>query len=67
MEPSSIFKNILKSVEDSNLNYKMTKTNFSAVISLKCSFVKRFGTNKNLEVCVNETEKVDTKLRTQNL
>ena len=37
------FETLLKNVQESNLNYSVQKTPFSAVISLKCSFIKRFS------------------------
>ena len=43
MAASNVFTNMLKSIEESELNYSMTKTPFSVKISLKCSFVKRFN------------------------
>ena len=43
MDATSIFSDLLKKIEDSNLNYVMNKTPFSASISIKCSFIKRFG------------------------
>ena len=42
MAATEVFQNILKCIESSNLNYSMTKTPFSASISLKSSFIKRF-------------------------
>ena len=41
------FEHLLKSIEESNLNYSIQKTPFSATISLKCSFVKRFSDSLN--------------------
>ena len=43
MDASNVFKNMLRNIEDSKLNYSMSRTPFSASISLKCSFAKRFG------------------------
>ena len=43
MEPNKIFNDVLKTIETSNLNYSMTKTPFSAMVSIKSSFVNRFG------------------------
>ena len=43
MAAKTIFNDLLKSIEDSNLNYVMSKTPFSAAISIKSSFIKRFG------------------------
>jgi myosin heavy subunit len=42
MDASQSFTNLIRSIEESNLNYSMSRTPFSATISLKCSFVKRF-------------------------
>ena len=43
------FENLLKNVQESNLNYSVQKTPFSAIISLKCSFIKRFSDVPNSE------------------
>ena len=42
MEATKVFQGILGSIESSNLNYSLSKTPFSASISLKCSFIKRY-------------------------
>ena len=42
MNATDIFKEILQRVETSELNYAVSKTPFSATISLKCSFAKRY-------------------------
>ena len=47
MDATAIFNNLLKSIEDSNLNYVMNKTPFSAAISIKSSFIKRVGCVKS--------------------
>ena len=39
---TEVFQKILQSIENSRLNYSLSKTPFSASISLKCSFIKRF-------------------------
>ena len=39
---TEVFQNILRSIENSRLNYSLSKTPFSASISIKCSFIKRF-------------------------
>ena len=44
MDASQPFMKLIRNIEDSQLNYSMTKTPFSATISLKCSFQKRFKT-----------------------
>ena len=43
MAAKKIFKNILNQVQASQLNYLISKTPFSANISLKCSFVQMHG------------------------
>ena len=64
MTASKIFENLLKTIEESNLNYSIHKTPFSATVSLKCSFIKRFSddsSTKSLE-CLKKsdvTEKLD--------
>merc|ERR1712129_166828 len=45
MAASAVYMNLLRSIEDSQLNYSMSKTPFSATISLKSSFFKRFPPN----------------------
>ena len=42
MEATKVFQSILGSIESSNLNYSLSKTPFSASISLKCSFINRY-------------------------
>ena len=42
MDANLVFKTILQQVEASQLNYSLSKTPFSATISLKSSFIKRF-------------------------
>ena len=42
MEAATVYMNLIRSIEDSQLNYAMSKTPFSATISLKSSFLKRF-------------------------
>ena len=41
MAANQTFTNLIRSIEASELNYRMTKTPFSATISVKSSFVKR--------------------------
>ena len=43
MNANRIFNDLLKCIENSNLNYSLIKTPFSATINLKSSFIKRFG------------------------
>ena len=45
MAASLVYMNLLRSIEDSQLNYSMSRTPFSATISLKSSFLKRFPPN----------------------
>ena len=48
MDAAQTFMQVLRGIEDSKLNYSMSRTPFSATISLKCSFLKRFvNTSKN--------------------
>ena len=42
MAAAAVYMKLLRSIEDSQLNYSMSKTPFSATISLKSSFLKRF-------------------------
>ena len=66
MAASLVYMNLLRSIEDSQLNYSMSRTPFSATISLKSSFLKRFPPNihdvqiKKKEEA-NEEEKVKHK------
>ena len=43
MDANIMFKYLLNQIENSELNFSMTKTPFSATISLKSSFIKRFN------------------------
>ena len=61
MGASNVFMNIVKSIEDSQLNYSIMKTPFSATISLKSSFVKRFGEATKSDV--SYVSEKDTKVR----
>lgn len=69
MDANSVFKTILQQIEASQLNYSLSKTPFSASISLKSSFIKRFqGDNIKHEVLVDSktgTTEVE-KLRQEN-
>ena len=60
MDASNVFKNMLRNIEDSKLNYSMSRTPFSASISLKCSFAKRFGDASN-KTDVESLEKLSRK------
>ena len=71
MEPNKTFNDVLKTIETSNLNYSMTKTPFSARVSIKSSFVNRFvevpqfANNKTIE---KEKESEEIKqLKAENL
>ena len=48
MDASTVLMNLLKIIEESQLNYSMSRTQFSATISLKCSFLKRFSERSNI-------------------
>ena len=49
MDASLVFDSIIRSIEDSQLNYAISRTAFSASISIKCSFLKRFS--ENAQIC----------------
>ena len=52
MNATEAFQTILRSIECSNLNYSLSKTPFSASISLKCSFIKRYQeTSPDNNIC----------------
>ena len=42
MAATDVFQGILRNIENSNLNYSLSKTPYSASISLKSSFLKRY-------------------------
>ena len=66
MNANATFKTILHQIESSHLNYSMSKTPFSASISLKSSFIKRFeGEEIKPEVSVDARSDVE-KLRQEN-
>ena len=48
MDALTVLMNLLKIIEESQLNYSMSRTPFSATISLKCSFLKRFSERSNI-------------------
>ena len=60
MDASSTFKNLINKIETSNLNYVISKTPFSAQISIKRSFVKDFK-----EPSHQETTKIDSDATTE--
>ena len=74
MEPNKTFNDVLKTIETSNLNYSMTKTPFSAIVSIKSSFVNRFGevpqleNGKTIKILKTEKESAEIhKLKAENL
>ena len=55
MAANEVFHGILKIVESSNLNYSLSKTPYSASISLKSSFLNRYQVNsKDNDIAVIE-------------
>ena len=50
MDVSTVFKEVLHAVENSMLNYQITKTPFSANIAIKRSFVKFHGETPETEI-----------------
>lgn len=68
MDANTIFKTILQQIESSSLNYSLSKTPFSASISLKSSFVKRFKSEgKDIKHEINLGRSDVEKLRQENL
>ena len=66
MDATKKFKELLDQIESSKLNYVMTKTPFSATISVKRSFVKYRGDSPEKEINVKEEdqpEKENEKLK----
>ena len=77
MDANQTFCNLLRRIESSNLNYVMSKTPFSATISLKSSFVKWFNedsrciqnesydyvSNEEMAQLVNENLKLKAKIK----
>ena len=66
MDATKKFKELLDQIESSKLNYVITKTPFSATISVKRSFVKYRGDSSEKEINVKEedqTEKENEKLK----
>ena len=65
MEARLAFRNVIACVESSKLNYIIiNKTPFSATISIKSSFIKRFDETSQIE---NETQDVTETLKKENL
>ena len=60
MGPEETFEKVLDQVYKSNLNFKMSRTPYSAVITMKKSFKKIFGDSQG-EVIEVKTEKDETK------
>ena len=58
MNAKIIFENILQQVETSDLNFAVSRTPFSATISLKCSFIKKY--EKAAPETVKHHENCDT-------
>ena len=73
MDASPIFNSLLRSIEESQLNYSMSRTAFSATISIKCSFLKRFaeasttGRTQNLPSSKFQLDKNAKQLEDENL
>ena len=75
MDASQVFNTLIRRIEDSQLNYSMSRTPFSATISLKCSFLNRFSvasqivilprTDFQLEQNVKEAEAEKMKLQNE--
>ena len=47
MDPVTVFNDVLRYVETSKLNFIMNKTPFSATISIKSTFIKRFNATQS--------------------
>ena len=67
MTATKRFENLLKTIEDSNLNYSIHNTPFSATISLKCSFVKRFSDSSTKSVQFRQNIEVTEQLEFEKL
>ena len=77
MDANQTFCNLLRRIESSNLNYVMSKTPFSATISLKSTFVKWFNedsrciqnesydyvSNEEMAQLVNENLKLKARIK----
>ena len=71
MNATRTFNYLLNQVENSGLNYAVSKTPFSASISLKSSFVKNYklSADEQVEICPNvniKDEKSDVRHKTDN-
>ena len=63
MDSVTVFDALIKTIESSNLNYCINKTPFSAKISLKSTFIKRFDNDQTLQsdqLQLNLTEKLNS-------
>ena len=63
MDSVTVFDALIKTIESSNLNYFINKTPFSAKISLKSTFIKRFENDQTLQsdqLQLNLTEKFNS-------
>ena len=49
MIASSVFQDVLKYIESSNLNFVIQRTPFSANISIKSSFIKKYSENQKVD------------------
>ena len=59
MEASTVFKELLSKMENSQLNYVISKTPFSANIIIKSSFIKYYDVRSSTEPVVkDESEKI---------
>ena len=55
MDAKKVFQTILRNIESCGLNYSLSKTPFSASISLKCSFIQRFQeVSQDNNICKDE-------------
>jgi hypothetical protein len=59
MFANSIFQDVLNFIEDSNLNFVIHRTPFSANISLKRTFIKIYGDNQNEAASKEVRSKID--------
>ena len=59
MDANIIFNHLLNQIEKSQLNFSITKTPFSATISLKSSFIKRFNSSVINQEEVKQKASVD--------
>ena len=62
MDASPVFMNLIKNIEESQLNYSMSRTPFSATISLRCSFLKRFAEGSQMSSVRKMASRTDLQL-----